>query len=137
MNPLRVCTLPRHDQQTVEFPTRIGAWTGKIYEDLKDIDLVYISFDIDTFDASYAPGTGSSTFAGSTPRELMPFLRQFCGEKTIVGIDIVEYNPFYDNRGQQTARLVRRTMLSLLTGIALKKKGMAPNYVHPRVSGDP
>lgn len=109
----------------------------KIYEDLKDIDLVYISFDIDVFDASYAPGTGSSTFAGSTPRELMPFLRQFAATKTIVGMDIVEYNPFYDNRGQQTARLVRRTMLSLITGVAMKKKGMAPDYVHPRVKGKP
>ena len=67
----------------------------------------------------------------------MPFLRQFCATKTIVGLDIVEYNPFYDNRGQQTARLVRRTMLSMLSGIALKKSGMDPKYVHPRVSGDP
>ena len=115
----------------------VKATFDKMYEDLQDIDLVYLSFDIDTFDASYAPGTGSSTFAGSTPRELMPFLRQFCAKKTIVGMDIVEYNPFYDNRGQQTARLVRRTMLTMLAGIALKKKGMDPDYVHPRVSGDP
>ena len=55
----------------------------------------------------------------------------------VVGMDIVEYNPFYDNRGQQTARLVRRTMLTMLTGIAMKKKGLDPDYVHPRVSGDP
>ena len=40
-------------------------------------------------DASYAPGTGSSTFSGSTPRELMPYLRQFCAKKTIVGMDEV------------------------------------------------
>ena len=115
----------------------VEATFDKIYADLKDIDLVYISFDIDTFDASYAPGTGSSTFAGSTPRELMPYLRQFAATKTIVGMDIVEYNPLYDNRGQQTARLVRRTMLSLLTGIAMKKQGLDPEYVHPRVKGRP
>ena len=39
----------------------VEATFDKIYEDLKDIDLVYVSFDIDTFDMSYAPGTGSST----------------------------------------------------------------------------
>ena len=67
----------------------------------------------------------------------MPYLRRFAATKTIVGMDIVEYNPLYDNRGQQTARLVRRTMLSLLTGVAMKKQGMDPNYIHPRVEGRP
>ena len=47
------------------------------------------------------------------------------------------YNPFYDNRGQQTARLCRRVMLQFLTGIAMKKAGMDPSYVNPRVSGRP
>lgn len=115
----------------------VEATFDKIYEDLKDIDLVYVSFDIDTFDMSYAPGTGSSTPVGSTPRELMPHLRKLAATKTIVGFDVVEYNPFFDNKGQQTARLVRRTMLTFLTGIAMKKKGMDPGYVHPRVAGDP
>lgn len=109
----------------------------KIYRDLKDIELVYVSFDVDVFDMAYAPGTGSSEPVGLTPRELFPHLRKFAATKTIVGFDIVEYNPFYDNRGQQTARLVRRVMLQFLTGISMKKAGMDPNYVHPRVAGKP
>ena len=71
------------------------------------------------------------------PRELFPLLREFAARKTIVGMDIVEYNPFYDNRGQQTARLVRRVMLQLMTGIAMRKEGMEPDWVNPRISGDP
>ena len=109
----------------------------KMYDDLKDVDLVYLSFDIDTFDMSYAPGTGSSSPTGMTPRELFPLIREFAATKTIVGMDIVEYNPFYDNKGQQTARLVRRVMLQLMTGIAMRKEGMAPDWVNPRISGDP
>ena len=54
-----------------------------------------------------------------------------------MGFDLVEYNPFYDNRGQQTARLARRVMLQFLTGIAMKKQGMDPEWVNPVVSGDP
>ncbi|NRB35416.1 MAG: arginase family protein [Rhodobacteraceae bacterium] len=46
----------------------------KIYEDLADIDLVYVSFDIDTFDMSHAPGTGSSSPIGSHPEDLFPML---------------------------------------------------------------
>ena len=43
----------------------VEATFKKIYKDLKDIDLVYVSFDIDTFDMSYAPGTGSSSPIGA------------------------------------------------------------------------
>lgn len=57
--------------------------------------------------------------------------------KNIVGFDVVECNPYYDNKGQQTARLVRRVMLTFLTGMAMKKDGIAPDFVHPRVSGQP
>ena len=59
------------------------------------------------------------------------------GGLTFLDGDIVEYNPFYDNRGQQTARLARRIMLQFLTGIAMKKEGMDPKYVNPRIKGDP
>ena len=115
----------------------VDATFDKIYSDLAHIDLVYVSFDIDTFDMAYAPGTGSSSPTGMIPRELFPKLREFAATKTIVGFDIVEFNPFYDNRGQQTARLVRRVMFQFLTGIAMKKKGMDPKYVHPMISGKP
>jgi len=109
----------------------------RIYEIFKDVELIYVSFDIDVFDMSYAPGTGSSSPTGVTPNDLFPHLREFAATKTIVGFDIVEYNPFYDNKGQQTARLARRIMLQFLTGIAMKKKGMDPKYVNPRISGKP
>lgn len=73
----------------------------KIYEVFKDVDLIYVSFGIDVFDMSYAPGTGSSSPTGVTPNDLFPHLRKFAATKTIVGFDLVEYNPFYDNKGQQ------------------------------------
>ena len=109
----------------------------KMLEVLKDNELVYVSFDIDVFDMSYAPGTGSSSPTGMSPNELFPLIREFAATKTIVGIDLVEFNPFYDNKGQQTARLCRRVMLQFLTGIAMKKEGMDPKYINPRVSGKP
>lgn len=115
----------------------VDATFEKLYKVLEDVDLVYVSFDIDTFDMSYAPGTGSSSPTGMTPNELFPKLREFAATKTIVGVDFVEFNPFYDNKGQQTARLVRRVMLQFLTGIAMRKDGIDPMYVNPRVSGDP
>ena len=110
---------------------------NRIYKVFKNVDLIYVSFDVDVFDMSYAPGTGSSSPTGITPNDLFPLLRQFAATKTIVGFDIVEFNPFYDNRGQQTARLCRRIMLQFLTGIAMKKQGMDPKWVNPRIKGKP
>ena len=86
---------------------------------------------------SYAPGTGSSEPTGMSPNDLFPEMRKFAATKTIVGFDLVEFNPFYDNKGQQTARLARRIMLQFLTGISMKKAGIDPDYVHPRIAGDP
>ena len=115
----------------------VDAIFDKMYKVLEDVELVYVSFDIDVFDMSYAPGTGSSSPTGMTPNELFPKIREFAATKTIVGFDLVEYNPFYDNNGHQTARLCRRVMLQFLTGIAMRKEGMDPKYVNPRVSGRP
>lgn len=115
----------------------VDAVFDKIYQDFEGVDLVYVSFDVDVFDMSYAPGTGSSEPTGVSPNELFPHLRKFAATKSIVGFDIVEFNPFYDNRGGQTARLVRRIMFQFITGIAMKKEGIDPDYIHPRVSGKP
>ncbi len=106
-----------------------------LYKKLEGKELVYVSFDIDVFDMSYAPGTGSSSPIGMRPDELFPKIREFAATKTIVGFDLVEFNPFYDNKGQQTARLCRRVLLQFLTGIAMKKEGIDPKFIHPRIKG--
>ncbi len=115
----------------------VDASFERIYEAFKDVDLIYLSFDVDVFDMSFAPGTGSSEPTALSPNDLFPRMREFAATKTIVGMDIVEFNPFYDNRGQQTARLCRRIMMQFLTGIAMKQRGMDPKYVNPRVSDKP
>ena len=35
----------------------------------------YISFDIDSIDPAFAPGTGTPEIGGLTPREMLAFLR--------------------------------------------------------------
>ena len=108
-----------------------------LLERLKPHDMIYVSFDIDVFDMSYAPGVGSAIATGLTPNDLFPQIRRLAAAKTLVGLDLVEYQPFYDNRGQQTARLCRRVLHQFLTGIAMKKAGIDPEWVNPLVSGRP
>ncbi|XP_041375990.1 agmatinase, mitochondrial-like [Gigantopelta aegis] len=56
---------------------------------------VYISFDIDAMDPSYAPGTGVPEIAGLTPQQALQIIRG-CRGLNIVGADVVEVLPSYD-----------------------------------------
>ena len=55
----------------------------------------YISFDIDSLDPSFAPGTGTPEVGGLTTREVLELLRGLKGVN-VVGGDVVEVAPQYD-----------------------------------------
>ena len=56
---------------------------------------VYLSFDIDCLDPSYAPGTGTPVCGGLTSHQSMAILRGLRGID-VVGMDVVEVAPAYD-----------------------------------------
>jgi agmatinase len=70
---------------------------GNIY-DLKKIisqlsPNVYISFDVDCFDVSMMPATGTPEPGGINWNQAMEILEAVTREKNVVGADIVEYSP--------------------------------------------
>ena len=56
---------------------------------------VYVSFDIDSIDPGFAPGTGTPEVGGLTPREVLAILRGLRG-LDIIGADVMEVAPQYD-----------------------------------------
>ena len=69
---------------------------------------VYVSFDIDSLDPAFAPGTGTPEVAGLTPREVRELLRNLKG-LNVVGGDVVEVAPAYDptsNTAQNGAQVL-------------------------------
>jgi agmatinase len=56
---------------------------------------VYVSFDVDSLDPGFAPGTGTPEVGGLAPREALAILRGAFG-LDIVGGDVVEVAPQYD-----------------------------------------
>ncbi|WP_270934958.1 agmatinase [Falsiroseomonas oryzae] len=58
----------------------------------------YLTFDIDSLDPAFAPGTGTPEPGGFTPRETMRILRGLRGLQ-IVGADLVEVAPPFDPAG--------------------------------------
>jgi agmatinase len=56
---------------------------------------VYLSFDIDCLDPSYAPGTGTPVCGGLTTHQAIQIIRGLIGIN-LIGMDIVEVAPIYD-----------------------------------------
>lgn len=75
---------------------------------------VYISVDIDVLDPAYAPATGTAEVGGWTTRELLSILDGLEGLK-VIGADVVEVAPAYDNAGQTTVLAASEVALSLLS----------------------
>ncbi len=88
---------------------------GKGPDLLKDhastFDRVYSSFDLDVLDPAYAPGVGNPEAVGITSRELFDMIHAF-GETKVIGVDIVELNPYHDNGA--TASLAAKIISTLI-----------------------
>jgi agmatinase len=68
-----------------------GAWMDSAIDQMTDN--VYITFDLDAFDPSIMPSTGTPEPGGLLWYETIEFLRQVFEEKNVVGFDIVELCP--------------------------------------------
>ncbi|MGL1956702.1 MAG: arginase family protein [Colwellia sp.] len=64
------------------------------------IDELYVSFDIDAIDDSYAAATGTPEPEGLMPSEAMQILRAIAAKYPITGADMMEIAPFTDSSGQ-------------------------------------
>lgn len=66
-------------------------WMDKVVETMTDN--VFITFDLDAFDPSIMPSTGTPEPGGLFWYETLEFLKQVFEEKNVVGFDIVELCP--------------------------------------------
>jgi len=66
-------------------------WVDRVLNALGDT--VYVTIDIDGFDPSFAPGTGTPEPGGLDWYQVTGLLRLVAAEKNVVGADIVEVMP--------------------------------------------
>jgi len=78
---------------------------------------VYMTFDIDSVDPAFAPGTGTPEVGGLTSHEAQQLIRGLAG-LSLAGGDIVEVSPLFDGPGQITALLAANIMFELLCAMA-------------------
>jgi agmatinase len=81
---------------------------------------IYVTIDIDVLDPALAPGTGTVEVGGLIFQQLSDILRAIPSKGRLVGMDIVEVNPYYDPTGV-TAQTAARLIIDLL-GAAFPSK---------------
>jgi len=88
------------------------AWEG--------VDAVYISFDIDSVDCGFVPGTGWPEPGGFLPREILYLLGRVASEG-ICGMEVVEVSPPYDT-SEITALMGVRAIVDVLGSVVAHGK---------------
>jgi guanidinobutyrase len=85
---------------------------GEVRQRIGDRHPVYITFDIDGIDPSYAGGTGTPEIGGLTVPQALEVIRG-CRGLNVVGGDLVEVAPPYDPSGN-TALLAANLLYEML-----------------------
>ncbi|MCF3639420.1 arginase [Rhizobium sp. TRM95111] len=71
--------------------------------------LLHVSLDVDFLDPELAPGVGTTVPGGATFREAHLIMEMLCDSGLVSSLDLVELNPFLDDRGKSARVLVELT----------------------------
>lgn len=77
---------------------------------------VYFTLDLDVLDPSIFPGTGTPEAGGVTFEQLRQAAEKVCSQCNVVGCDVNELSPVYDQSGVSTAvagKIIREMLLAL------------------------
>ena len=75
--------------------------------------LLHVSLDVDFLDPAIAPAVGTTVPGGTTFREAHLVMEMLCDSGRVGSLDLVELNPFLDERGR-TAHLMVELLASLM-----------------------
>jgi arginase len=79
----------------------------------REVEGIYLSFDMDVMDPRHAPGVGTPVAAGLTQREGHVACELIGETGKLIGMDIVEVNPILDVQNQTGALAVEFVLSAL------------------------
>ncbi len=82
---------------------------------------LHVSLDVDFLDPDIAPAVGTTVPGGATFREAHLVMEMLCDSGLVSSLDLVELNPFLDERGR-TAKLMVDLCASLMGRTVLDRK---------------
>ncbi len=93
-NGLRVIPLQQLDERG------LPAILAELSDNLKGLDAIYISLDIDVVDPAFCPAQKYPDAAGMAPREILTVMRKVTTTVPIAGFDLCCFSPRYDEGGR-------------------------------------
>src|ERR1700722_8630890 len=108
----------------------VGVLIRRVIEKVRARDgVLHVSFDVDFLDPGLAPGVGTTVPGGATYREahLVMEMLHDCG--LVQSVDIVELNPFLDERGRTARTAVE--LIGSLFGQQITDRPTPTNAIEP------
>ena len=93
--------------------------------------VLHVSFDVDFLDPSLAPGVGTTVPGGATYREAHLVMEMLHDSGLVRSVDIVELNPFLDERGRTARTAVE--LIGSLFGQQITDRPTPTNAIGPDV----
>jgi arginase len=91
--------------------------------------VLHVSFDVDFLDPSVAPGVGTTVPGGATYREAHLIMELLHDSGVVRSVDIVELNPFLDERGRTARTAVE--LIGSLFGQQITDRQTPSNAIEP------
>jgi arginase len=91
--------------------------------------VLHVSFDIDFLDPSLAPGVGTTVPGGATYREAHLVMEMLHDSGLVQSVDVVELNPFLDERGRTARTAVE--LIGSLFGQQITDRPTPSNAIGP------
>src|SRR5215471_5659766 len=117
----------------------VGVLIRRFIEHVRARDgVLHVSFDLDFLDPAVAPGVGTTVPGGATYREAHLIMELLRDSGLVGSVDIVELNPFLDERGRTARTAVE--LIGSLFGQQITDRGSpwpsaaASGVCNPRLS---
>jgi len=93
-------------------------------------DRLFVSIDVSVIEPTEMAAAGRLTANGLRVQQAAMAIRHLCAAKEIVGFEITDLAPMLDF-SRQSVLHANAALNACLNGIAVRKVGLAPDYVHP------
>jgi agmatinase len=93
-------------------------------------DAYFVSIDVSVVNPTEMVAAGRATYNGLRIEEVTQAIRHACAVKEIVGFEITDMAPMLDY-SRLSVMHANAVLNACLVGIAVRKAGLDPDYVHP------
>lgn len=108
----------------------VGILMRRVIDRVRDRNgVLHVSFDVDFLDPDVAPGVGTTVPGGATYREAHLVMEMLHDSGLVRSVDIVELNPFLDDRGRTARTAVE--LIGSLFGQQITDRTTPSNAIEP------